>query len=463
MKKDKKNKDFSSPSFDRVLFLTFPMGVSFIILIVLEEISFNASVLGFSITFLLTFFVARPFFKELEKLIRYLKSEALEEKDIQIPLFYYGRREILKIFNSFNQIKTSWSIKNKLLEAQTLSDSAILENLPIALILLNEQSVIVQANLTSRQWLGGNILMQPCSDVFKTPSFLEKIEDVIYKKTEKKITELKYQYKNKKKYFQVLIEQLPSRAKNKAVAVLVFQDISAFKTLEKTQTAFFANASHELKTPLSVLSGCIETLQGPAQHDISAQKQFFPIIIAQIQHMTELIQNLLSLSKWELNKENIKKENVLLYETIHSVIQCLQPKAKEKGQKISIQTNGAFPPIQGNNQDFFRVFQNLIDNALKYGKKHSTISITIEWESLSCIKNFTPQKIKINIHNEGNPISPGDIPHLTERFFRGASKNVSGTGLGLSIVEEIINYYDGSLLIESSKTLGTTFSVILPV
>lgn len=472
-KKTKNTKELVFPSFDRVLLFTFPTGISLILLVIFGQIKLQAAFIGFCLAFVLTFFLARPFFKELEHLVSYLKSEASGTPAAEAPRFVSRRREIFKIFESFNQIKMSWLVKNKLLEAQTLSDGAILENLPDALIMLNEDSVIVSANLAARQMLGGGAPFKKLDDVFPKGALILKTKAVLSGVSEQETVETVFKKHKKTLYLKALIEKLPNMTKNGATAVMVLQDITAFKVLEKSQTAFFANASHELKTPLSVLSGFIETLQGPAKDDAQAQAQFLPMMAEQTRHMTDLVQDLLALSRIQLNEEAPKDETVLVSEVLKSVIQGLETKAKAHQKKIVLSLVHELPPIKGRSGDFLRIFQNLIDNAIKYGRTRSSITVTTFLEKgepqMKDIDGkpvfMTVQWLKVSVHNLGNPIREDDIPRLCERFFRieQKGKSVPGTGLGLAITSQLIEQYDGTLTVTSSARQGTTFTVALPI
>lgn len=474
MRKKKKNtKEFVFMSFDRILLFTFPTGISLTLLVIFDALKWTAALFGFCMAFILTFFLARPFFKELERLVRYLKSEATGDTSSQETKFFSRRREIFKIFESFNQIKMSLLIKNKILEAQTLSDGAILENLPDSLIMINKESMIVNANLAARQMLGGGIIFKKLEDIFTKSSLLHKTKAVLTGISEKETDEIIFKKMKKTIFLKALIEKLPDMTKNGAIAVIVLQDVTAFKIFEKSQTAFFANASHELKTPLSVLSGSIETLQGPAKDDEKARNNFLQIMSSQTKHMTDLVQDLLALSRLQLNEESSKRETVFISEILKTVIQELTPKAQTHQKKIDLKIIHETPPIKGRSADFFRVFQNLIDNAIKYGRRHSIITVSVFLEKGTSFVSDksgktiqTPlQWMNVSVHNKGNPIKEEYISRLCERFFRieQKGKSISGTGLGLSITSEILKQYDALMDIQSSPKEGTTFTVSFPI
>ncbi len=471
-KKTKITREIGILSFDRVLLFTFPTGLVFLILVLFGKMNLTTAITSFLGIFILTFILARPFFKELEHLVRYLKSEAAGDTE-KTPRFVGRRREMFKIFESFNQIKMSWLVTNKLLEAQTLSDSAILENLPDALLMVNEAGVVVSANLAARQMLGGGAPFKPVEEIFTKGAVIAKTKAVLSGLSEKETVETVFKKRKKTLYLKAIIEKLPDKTKNDAIAVMVLQDVTAFKVLEKSQTAFFANASHELKTPLSVLSGFIDTLQGPAKDDAGARDQFLPMMAEQTRHMTDLVQDLLALARVQLNEDAPKDETVSVADVLKAVVKELQTKAKAHQKKIVLNMGHEMPPMKGRSADFLRIFQNLIDNAIKYGRVRSTITVSAFLESGVPLEKeidgnpvfMTVQWVKVSVHNVGHPISEDDLPRLCERFFRieQKGKSVPGTGLGLAITSQLISQYDGTLDIASSAQQGTTFTVALPI
>ena len=464
----KKNKvKPSRQSENRILFLTVPVAISLFLLMIFGQISPLAALIAFLLTFVLMFWLARPFLKELDTLITYLKQEAEGRTTLRMPKFFKRRREAFKIVQSFHQIKMGWLLKNKVLEAQTLSDTAILESLPEPLLMLNGAADIVSANLSARQLLGGGIIFKHLTDVLSEKNFQTALNRVLEHTSNHEEVEFHASVHNKKFYFKALINWLPAMTKNGAELVVVLNDITKFKIFEKSQNAFFANASHELKTPLSVLSGFIETLQGPAKDDSDAREKFLNIMAEQTTHMTDLVSDLLALSKLDLDTD-APTENILIADLIRSVFQALELKASYAGKKLILKENASLPPFKGRSSELFRVFQNLIDNAIKYGKSKSSITVTLDVvadEGTSLQQSQMPtQTLLIKIHNLGSVIPEDEIPHLFERFYRMESNmQKSGTGLGLAIASEIIQKYQGKIDVESIARQGTTFTVSLPM
>ena len=153
-----------------------------------------------------------------------------------------------------------------------------------------------------------------------------------------------------------------------AVAVLTLNDITELKKAEQMRADFIANASHELRTPLATLIGFIETLRGPARGDAEARERFLAIMQDQASRMTRLVEDLLSLSRIELNEHVMPKDRVDLRPLLHRVVEALELRASERGIRIGLALPTVLPEVLGADDELAQVFQNLLDNAIKYGR-----------------------------------------------------------------------------------------------
>ncbi|MBO0753300.1 MAG: hypothetical protein J2P53_14375, partial [Bradyrhizobiaceae bacterium] len=225
---------------------------------------------------------------------------------------------------------------------------------------------------------------------------------------------------------------------------------------------FVANASHELRTPLASLSGFIETLQGPARNDCASRDRFLAIMKEQATRMARLIDDLLSLSRIE-QKVHIHPDTAIdLVMIVNEVTDSLLPLARERDVEIKITDRTDSLDVLGDRDELIRVFENLIENALKYGASGKRVDIT-----LSCDPAIgEPRDAVASVRDYGPGIAPEHLPRLTERFYRvdiGESRAQGGTGLGLALVKHILNRHRGRLMIDSTPGSGANFSVRLPI
>lgn len=240
--------------------------------------------------------------------------------------------------------------------------------------------------------------------------------------------------------------------------LVTFRDQSESDKLAQMRADFIANASHELRTPLASLRGFVETLQGPARDDPSAREKFLAIMASQAARMTRLIDDLLSLSRVEMRVHLRPTGIVELNEMAGYVAQTMEPLAETYQATIIIVPLETPGRIRGDREEIVQVLQNLVHNALKYGREGGRIEVRLTRE-----RDSSHRRIVVSVTDDGPGIAPEHLPRLTERFYRASastSKERGGTGLGLAIVKHIVNRHRGDLRIVSKLGKGSTFSVI---
>jgi len=243
--------------------------------------------------------------------------------------------------------------------------------------------------------------------------------------------------------------------------LMTFRDQTPLRRAEEMRADFVANASHELRTPLAALSGFIDTLQGPARDDPKARERFLGIMHAQATRMARLIDDLLSLSRVELSAHVRPEARVDLVAILRQVIDGLEVLAGERGVVIETQLPEGPVFISGDTEELLRVFENLIENGLKYGASGGRVTVSLAQMSPD---EGTPE-VRVAVRDYGPGIAPEHLPRLTERFYRtdvGDSRAQGGTGLGLSLAKHIVSRHGGRLLIESAFGKGATFTVCFP-
>ena len=243
--------------------------------------------------------------------------------------------------------------------------------------------------------------------------------------------------------------------------VVLLMDMTLQHNLEKMRRDFIANVSHELKSPLTSLIGFVETLQNTPDIPKNTSDRFLKIMEEESKRMSRLIDDLMSLSKVEVDEHIVPKGKVFIKRVLTSAIASLNDRAQRTGHEIKFldkRKNIAEKlVIRGEVDEITEVFHNLIDNALKYSHPASTITVKI--------RDTETGKITIDICNKGDGIEERHIPRLTERFYRadkGRSRLKGGTGLGLAIVKHITNKHRGQLIIKSNPEKETVFRIIMP-
>lgn len=236
--------------------------------------------------------------------------------------------------------------------------------------------------------------------------------------------------------------------------ILSYRDISQARRIDRMRSDFVANASHELRTPLASLRGFIETLQGPARNDQKAHEKFLGIMHEQATRMSRLVDDLLSLSRLELKSHIAPDEAINLAPLLGHVRDALAPLAEDVGVEISLIVPDEPVIVQGDRDELTEVFENLIENACKYGQEGKKVEVTLSGGG------GTPAEVSVRDHGPGIPAE--HVPRITERFYRvnvEASRSKKGTGLGLAIVKHILTRHRARLLVQSEVGKGTVFTV----
>ncbi len=240
----------------------------------------------------------------------------------------------------------------------------------------------------------------------------------------------------------------PGRA---GVVVITVHDLTPIRRVEEMRADFVANVSHELRTPLAALTGFIETLQGPARDDPAARERFLGIMQAQAWRMARLIDDLLSLSRIELRAHQRPDTPVDLVPIVRQVADGLQTLARDRDVAIEITAPAEPLMVPGDRDELIRLFENLIENGLKYGASGKRVDI-----ALAPLRRRQGEA-RVSVRDYGPGIAAEHLPRLTERFYRvdvGESRAQGGTGLGLALVKHILNRHHGRLSIDSKAGRG---------
>ncbi|MCQ2914241.1 MAG: ATP-binding protein [Alphaproteobacteria bacterium] len=449
----------------RVLLLSTPTALMFLLLVCMGEILPSVAIMGFAVVVVLIIVLTLPFFEKLSQVYDTLISMDGDDDDDEIKNSDNKEEtsidETARIVSAVNRMRSVWLAKTEKLTQQTISDAAVLDSLPDPLIMVDINGIICGANLAARDILGADVRDRTFTSVLENNNmgvntkYLEEItlalKDVLNGGFRKKQLDL---FVNDK-YYSVKIEQLPAPASGGALAIVSLFDITARRIFEQMQTDFIANASHELKTPLFILSGFVETLQTTAHDDVESRDKFLGIMKTQSDRMKSLIENLLSLSKLTIKESEALTDQVDIVSILKDVKEELDAKAERFGSKIVVKSAIPSASICGDEAELNMVFRNLTDNGLKYGQRGGTITLTC---------SNSENGFVVDCHNTGGVINPDAIPRLFDRFYRApdSQTKANGTGLGLSIVKQIVKHHGGNISVDSTAEHGTTFSVVLP-
>jgi two-component system, OmpR family, phosphate regulon sensor histidine kinase PhoR len=235
-------------------------------------------------------------------------------------------------------------------------------------------------------------------------------------------------------------------------------DRSEAHAAEQMRVDFVANASHELRTPLATVLGYAETIREQGEElDAPTRERFTAIIHDEARRMQRLVEDLISLSRIEAERFSVPTEIVALGPLLEEARNNVRNAAHERGCAIELEVAPDLPPVMGDRTQLLQMIENLITNAIRYGRAGRPVYI-----------KAVPERtmVHLSVRDEGEGIAAEHIPRVTERFYRvdpSRSRAQGGTGLGLSIVKHIVERHRGRLRIASRVGEGTTIHVQLPI
>lgn len=320
------------------------------------------------------------------------------------------------------------------------------------LIIATATGEILSANTAAVRFLGEGLVGAQLETVFPMQETAEFIQSRGTERTLSFIPDSSVEME-----FKVRIR----RMEGGQIMVLVL-DMTLQRNLEKVRRDFVANVSHELRSPLTSLAGFIETILMNEIRDWPTQHRFLRIMEEESGRMSRLIDDLLSLSRVEVDEHIIPDARVPLMEVVRTVIASLETRADKNNMRIVLDDRRPHDAprlvMNGKADEINEVFHNLIENAVKYGYADTDVIISVS----------QPQDghVVIGVANTGEQIASRHLNRLTERFYRvdkARSRQIGGTGLGLAIVKHIVNRHRGTMDISSSPQGITRFVVRLPV
>lgn len=340
--------------------------------------------------------------------------------------------------------------------------SDLIMAIPGPVLLVGEDQRILTANAAATETLGPHLTGQSVYAIIRQPDATRAFEAIRDKDTTATEARFIQTTPTGETIFRMVLRKLQPRAGD-PVTLATFVDISHIEEAEQMRRDFVANVSHELRSPLTVLGGFIETLQTAAREDTEARLRFLDIMAKEAQRMNRIVDDLLSLSNVEANEKVRPREMIDLADVIGSTIAALRPQIEHNQIRLNYDPANGSHVIRGDRDQLIQVFRNLIENAVKYGGSGGTVTIRIREHAR--MPGFSGPVVIVDVVDTGDGIDSVHLPRLTERFYRvdtHRSREKGGTGLGLAIVKHILNRHRARLSIQSSKGVGSTFSVQLP-
>lgn len=410
-----------------------------------------------SLAILFLFF--RYWTKRLVKPIDQIKEVTTNITNQDYSRRYRGNnfKELDELGYSINKLASKLEFQVQELETRNEQLNKLIENLNIGIMLLNESRLIKMANPAMSEILEINMadnIGRPYIHFISNPWIIELVEAAY--ETGKPQSE-EFNLMNSEEYIlDATIIPVNLASESEHGLIVLFYDITEIRRLEKVRTDFVANASHELRTPVTALKGFTETLLDGALEDRDTLIHFLEIMHEESERLDLIVGDILQLSRLEQRVDRMNLEPINVKEVVKSVYQILNQKAKNKHIDLRLNVMNDLT-IWYDHDTLKQILLNLISNAILYNREHGYVEVSvaqINHEAQICIKD------------NGIGIKDHEQKRIFERFYRvdkARSRNSGGTGLGLSIVRHMVENTGGSLTLESKLNVGSSFCIYLPL
>ena len=364
---------------------------------------------------------------------------------------------------------SQWREREEGLVGHAAEAERVLARIPDPLLLVDAQKRIRLANPAAEALFDGPLPGRNLVGILRQPELLDAVDRAL-DRAESETVEFTMPVPVERSfdaYVLPLAAEAGTGPRESPTVLLALRDMTKVMRADRLRADFVANASHELRTPLATQLGFIETLRGPAKDDGEARTRFLAIMQEQASRMARLVADLLSLSRIELNEHSMPTEIVRLHAVLASVADSLAMKAAARSMAIDLPGDlKSLPPVKGDPDELIQLFQNLIDNALKYGRAGTPVRVLARPSEPPAAMTPPRPALAVTVIDQGEGIARQHLPRLTERFYRidtARSRDLGGTGLGLAIVKHIVSRHRGALEIESEPGQGSQFTVYLPI
>jgi two-component system phosphate regulon sensor histidine kinase PhoR len=416
---------------------------------------------GFIITIiigLISLIISRRINQPLEQMRQGVEKFA--RGDLSYRLTTPGSKEISRLTTALNQMAVQLNEKITTIVEQKNEQQAVLESMVEGVLAVDTDGRLINLNRAAADLFQIHASESTGKHIYEIINFRSLVN--LIKRTLNETSPIEEELTLKRDgllYLQVHGAVLKNASNEVIGAVIVLNNVTRLRRLEKVRRDFVANVSHEIRTPLTTIKGFSETLLDGAIDDSKAARGFLKIISKQSDRLNAIIEDLLILARLEQEDESdrvkIALNQVPLKKVVKSAIKVCQLAALQKEVKINFKSNGNLKPTI--NPDLIeQAIVNLLDNAIKFSPNGSEVKI-------ETIKSNG--SIQLSVSDKGTGIPKKHLPRLFERFYRvdkARSREQGGTGLGLAIVKHITQVHNGEVVVESKPGKGTKFSIILP-
>jgi two-component system phosphate regulon sensor histidine kinase PhoR len=384
-------------------------------------------------------------------------TERLAQGELSAKVYPSRIPQLAGLANGLNSMASILKTRVESLRKLSIEQDAILRAMTEGVITITRDGYIARINDAARALL--DVPVSECSgrlvaEVVRHLSLQRFIATALA--ADESLTEIVVVQGSIERILQVYSSPLIGESKDLGV-LIVLQDTTQLERLERIRSDFVANVSHELRTPITAIKGYVETLLDGAKDDPATLVKFLRIMERQVERLQSIFSDLLTLSQLEA-KGDAARADVVLTEArsiVQAALDSLQVKFDQKKAEAVLEAADT-TALHANPRLLQQALTNLIDNAVTYAGEHARVTITIEAKE---------SDVCFSVSDNGPGIPKIHLPRLFERFYRvdpGRSRDMGGTGLGLAIVKHISQVHGGTVSVESTPGVGTTFSLTIP-
>jgi two-component system phosphate regulon sensor histidine kinase PhoR len=358
-------------------------------------------------------------------------------------------KELENLSSTITSLISTFNVQNSILDSERSRLATVLDQITDGVLIADAVGLIRFANpAAGRLFQFGNPLNHSIAEVVRNHQLVEawrRCQQTRQMQSESVEVPTRHQY------LQLVV--IPDQ--HTSGSLLLVQDLTRIRRLETVRRDFVSNLSHELRTPLASLKALAETLQEGALDDPPAARRFVDQIQIEVDALTQMVNELLELSKIESGRFSLDRSSVEAFDLLHSASQRMQLQAERANITLRVECGDDLPKVQADSQRLEQVLVNLIHNAVKFTRPGGEVVLSAE---------PVPGDVRFAVRDTGVGIPADEVPRIFERFYRvDKSRTGSGTGLGLSIAKHIVEAHGGKIWVESTEGHGSTFYFTIPL
>jgi len=406
---------------------------------------------------LIGFLLARHFVKPLTAMTAV--AESMSSGNYDQRLTTSRNDEIGTLAKALNRMAESCREQMETIKTDRNKLAVILSGMTEGVVAVNEDGRVMHLNEAAERLLSApraESLGRPIWEITRVREVSEMLSAALRDKTEIQ-RNLQVTSREKIRFIEMRASPLYGGQGTLVGAVAVLRDVTELHRLETVRREFVANASHELKTPITAIRGLVETLIDDKELDYSRRERFLCKIKEQSLRLSSIVTDLLTLSRLESESNEMRRVAVDLREVILATAKTFAAMAEDRGIVMETQVPNASVEVLGDEEALCQVVSNLLDNAIKYTPEGGRVWVRVYLQGADAV---------IEVQDTGVGIEPKDRERIFERFYRvdkARSRELGGTGLGLSIVKHIAISHGGRVTVDSTPGMGSTFRVFLPL